>query len=226
VAALSGFHSVTSDLLLATAPAAFRGGVRFMELRFVFNSSSGKPRIHSKRVPVLVGRSDAPDIKLRIPKDSISRRHCEFFLDDQGRVCIRDLESTNGTFLDGRQLAPHAATPVPSGRMIKLGDVGFRVEYEADAAGAPAHDGDTIPSEAAAAPVDVEGLGSAVGLAPTEPLGDQASVAAAAPQPAPGDFGFLAGAEEVAAADDAWPQSEDAPAEGDAGLDDFFKGLP
>lgn len=197
-----------------------------MELRFVFKSSSGKPRIHSKRVPVLVGRSDAPDIKLRIPKDSISRRHCEFFLDDQGQVCIRDLESTNGTFLDGRQLEPRVATPVPSGRMIKLGDVGFRVEYEAGAASALAQDSDTIPSEAAIAPVDVEGLGSTAGLAPTEPLGDQTLADAATTRPAPGDFGFLAGSEEESAAADAWPRAEDAPAEGDAGLDDFLKGLP
>jgi predicted component of type VI protein secretion system len=197
-----------------------------MELRFVFKSSSGKPRIHSKRVPVLVGRSDAPDIKLRIPKDSISRRHCEFFLDDQGQVCIQDLESTNGTFLEGRQLEPRVATPVPSGRMITLGDVGFRVEYEVAAPDAPAHDSDTIPSEAAAALVDVDGLGSAAGVAPTEPLGDQAPADAAAPRPLPGNFGFLARAEEVAAADDAWPQAEDTPADGDAGLDDFLKGLP
>jgi predicted component of type VI protein secretion system len=195
-----------------------------MELRFIFKSSSGKPRLHAKRLPVLVGRSDAPDIKLRIPKDSISRRHCEFFLDDQGQVCLWDLESTNGTFLDGRQLEPRVATPVPSGRMIKLGDVGFRVEYEVGAAGAPVRDSDTIPSEAAVAPVDVEGLESAAGVAPTEPLGDHAPVAAERPTAA-GGFGFLAGAEE-AAADDAWPQADAAPAEGDAGLDDFLKGLP
>ena len=64
-----------------------------MEVRFVFkNASSGKPRSHSKRLPILIGRSDSTEIKLRIPTDSVSRRHCEFFLDESGRVCVRDLE--------------------------------------------------------------------------------------------------------------------------------------
>jgi predicted component of type VI protein secretion system len=197
-----------------------------MEVRFLFKSASGKPRIHSKRLPVLIGRSDAADIKLRIPKDSISRRHCEFFLDDQGQVCVRDLDSTNGTFLDGRQLEPRVATPVPSGQMIKLGDVGFRVEHEVGAADKPAHDSDTIPIEAAAAPVDVGGLEPAAGVAPTEPLGDRFPVAAAEEPTAAGDFGFLAPAAEDGADQAAWPAADDAPAAGDEGLDDFLKGLP
>jgi pSer/pThr/pTyr-binding forkhead associated (FHA) protein len=194
-----------------------------MELRFVFKSSSGKPRIHSKRLPVIVGRSDAPDVKLRIPKDSISRRHCEFFLDDEGQVCVRDLESTNGTFLDGRQLEPRVAVALRSGCVITLGDVGFRVEYEVEGAAKPTHDSDTLPIEAAAAPVDIGALEPAAGTPPTEPLAGQA---AAEDLPAPGDFGFLAAAEEGGAADDAWPNADDAPAKGDAGLDDFLKGLP
>lgn len=200
-----------------------------MELRFVFKSSSGKPRIHSKRLPVIVGRSDAPDVKLRIPKDSISRRHCEFFLDDEGQVCVRDLESTNGTFLDGRQLEPRVAAALRSGRMITLGDVGFRVEYEVEGAAKPTHDSDTIPIEAAAAPVDIGALEPAAGTPPTEPLAGHeplAGQAAAEDLPAPGDFGFLAAAEEGGAADDAWPNADDAPAKDDAGLDDFLKGLP
>jgi predicted component of type VI protein secretion system len=195
-----------------------------MELRFVFKSSSGKPRVHSKRLPVVVGRSDAPDVKLRIPKDSISRRHCEFFLDEQGQVCVRDLESTNGTFLEGRQLEPRVATAFDSGRTIVLGDVGFRVEYEVAGTGQPARDSDTIPIEAAAAPVDVGALEPAVGAAPTEPLGGQA--AAAEEATAAGDFGFLAAAEGGGAADEVWPNPDDAPAKDDAGLDDFLKGLP
>lgn len=213
-----------------------------MEVRFVFKSTSGKPRTHSKKLPVLIGRSDAAEIKLRIPKDSVSRRHCEFFRDEEGRVCIRDLESTNGTFVDGRQLKPRVATPVSSGSSIKLGNVGFRVEYQVGPLARSPHDSDTIPIDAAELAGDVEDL---------EPVGPETTadditheVAAPAPEPhepvppadieteaeapAEGEFGFLAAAEdEPAEAAGGWPEGDDAPAGGDdANLDDFLKGLP
>lgn len=203
-----------------------------MDVRFVFKGSSGKPRIHSKRLPVLVGRSDAPEIKLRIPKDSVSRRHCEFFRDEAGQVCIRDLESTNGTFVDGRQLDPRVATPVSSGSVVKVGNVGFRVEYQVGPVVRSPHDSDTIPIDAATAPEDLEDLEPVgpepvAGVASTEPLEPSAPEIVAAEPAAEGGFNFLAGAEEEpASADDAWPVVDDTPAGGDAGLDDFLKGLP
>lgn len=213
-----------------------------MDVRFVFKGSSG-PRVHSKGLPVLVGRSDAADVKLRIPKDSVSRRHCEFFRNEAGQVCIRDLESTNGTFVDGRQLEPRVSTPVSSGSVVKLGNVGFRVEYQVGAAARSPHDSDTIPIDAATAPSDVEDLEPlgpepVAAVAPTEPLEplepsepeplEPGPPAIAAEEPAAaGDFNFLAGADEPTAAADGWPAVDDAPAGGgDADLDDFLKGLP
>lgn len=213
-----------------------------MDVRFVFRSSQGKPKVHSKRLPVLIGRSDASDIKLRIPKDSVSRRHCEFFRDEEGRVCIRDLESTNGTFVDGRQLKPRVATPVSSGSSVRLGNVGFRVEYQVGPTARSPHDSDTIPIDAAELANEVEDL-EPVGLEPTthhdvqadatpeadepESLELAAPTAAEAEPPAEGDFGFLAAADEAPAeAAGGWPQGDDAPAGGDENLDDFLKGLP
>lgn len=211
-----------------------------MDVRFVFKSSSGKPRIHSKRLPVLVGRSDAPEIKLRIPKDSVSRRHCEFFRDEAGQVCIRDLESTNGTFVDGRQLEPRVATPVSTGSVVKLGNVGFRVEYQVGPVVRSPHDSDTIPIDAAETPGDVEDLepvGPEPGgvVLPTEPLEPADPVASIEPAgeggaetAAEGDFGFLAGADDdTSPAADAWPEADKGSSGGsDAGLEDFLKGLP
>jgi len=133
-----------------------------MEIRFLFKSSSGKARVHVKRLPVVVGRSDAEDIKLRIPTDTVSRRHCEFFLDKSGTVCVRDLRSANGTRLDGKPLEPEAAVPVSSGSTVKLGTVAFRVEYK-PAGVDQDHDSDTIPIESAEPP-------PAAVNDPTEPL--------------------------------------------------------
>jgi pSer/pThr/pTyr-binding forkhead associated (FHA) protein len=216
-----------------------------MEVRFVFKSSSGKPRVHAKRLPILVGRSDASDVKLRIPKDSVSRRHCEFVLNEAGQVCVRDLESTNGTFVAERQLEPRVATPVPSGCLIKLGNVSFRVEYAAGSPEGSPHDSDTIPIDAAAEPPALEPAHDAEELEPVDPTlqasqsmspptGSSAAPAEvprdlpAAEPAAEADFGFLAASEPEADAEvkGAWPMADEEPtAGGDQNLDDFFKGL-
>lgn len=194
-----------------------------MEVRFIFKTSAGKPQVHSRRLPVVVGRSDGDDVQLRIPKDSISRRHCEFLLDDAGRVCVQDLESTNGTFLEGRRLGPRAASPVESGSTVKLGNVAFRLEYSA-AAPRPATrdsetiaiDADEVPAPAAPLPPDMPTAAVALPTEPAEP----------APTSDAGDFGFLEAVPPAAAADEpAWPEAAEPPAVDDKGLEDFFKGL-
>jgi predicted component of type VI protein secretion system len=167
-----------------------------MHVRFVFKSPSGKPRAYTKRLPVVVGRSDSSDVRLRIPADSVSRRHCEFFLDDAGRVCLRDLGSTNGTSLDGTLLEPQVATPVPAKSAVKLGSVIFWVEWQA-AGGEPDRDSGTIR------------------MATT-----------AVPPPATEDLPAEPAADELAAeSEPQWPVA-DGPADADdKGLEDFFKGL-
>jgi predicted component of type VI protein secretion system len=213
-----------------------------MQVRFVFKSSSGKPpRTHSRGLPVLIGRSDAEEIKLRIPKDSVSRRHCELFRDEAERVCIRDLESTNGTYVDGRQLKPRVATPVSSGSVVKVGNIAFIVEYQVGPVGRSPHDSDTIPIDEATAAGELEDLEPvgpepAAGVAPTEPVDATEQIDATEPvaevdtaEPAAeGDFNFLAAADDDAApAAGAWPTGDDVPAaKEDASLDDFLKGLP
>jgi predicted component of type VI protein secretion system len=217
-----------------------------MEVRFIFKSSSGKRQVLARSLPLVIGRSSKAGLRIPSEKQAVSRRHCEVLLDDQGRVCIRDLGSTNGTFLDGRELGPDDLAPAQSGAGIKLGDVGFRIEYAAcgpadssaaeapeQPAGQDAGQNEHVPEKAA---------GPA--LPATEPLVEDASPElqpdpiAAAEQPlslaeleaaepaAAGGFGFLADAEPAADADGGWPMdADDAPAAGDDKLDDFFKGL-
>jgi len=69
-----------------------------------------------KQESIVVGRDDGADILIDNP--SVSRRHAEICLDDQGRWIVRDLGSSNGTFLrDGRIEGP---------QVLALGDeIGF-----------------------------------------------------------------------------------------------------
>lgn len=231
-----GGHGSTLDTPLSAVPGP-AAAAAVMELRFIFKSTSGKPRVHSKRLPIIVGRSDGDDVKLRIPKDAISRRHCEFLLDEAGQVCIRDLESTNGTFLEGRQLKPRVATPVASGASVRLGNVPFRVEYAAAAAEDATHDSETIPIEAEEEPPRAkprpkkETPAPAVATdPPTATVGVPIDPPVAAEQPGDAAFAFLgeaASGESAAADEEGWPDvAEEAPAPDDKHLEDFFKGLP
>jgi len=78
------------------------------------------------RLPLLVGRG--AEAKFRIQHDQVSRRHCEFFAGDAA-VYVRDLGSTNGTFIAGEQIPTSVRTPVPCGAMVRVGKVAFVVEY-------------------------------------------------------------------------------------------------
>jgi hypothetical protein len=80
------------------------------------------------RLPLLVGRGE--DAKFRIQHHQVSRRHCELFPGDGAEVFLRDLGSTNGTFLDGEQIPTSARTAVRSGGLVRVGKVAFVVEYE------------------------------------------------------------------------------------------------
>jgi pSer/pThr/pTyr-binding forkhead associated (FHA) protein len=80
------------------------------------------------RLPLLVGRGE--DAKFRIQHHQVSRRHCEIFAGEDAAVFVRDLGSTNGTFLDGEQIPTSARTAVRSGGLVRVGRVAFVVEYD------------------------------------------------------------------------------------------------
>ncbi|MBI5799516.1 MAG: FHA domain-containing protein [Verrucomicrobia bacterium] len=69
-------------------------------------------------------REDNP---LRLSDDSVSSRHCELTEAD-GRLTIRDLGSTNGTFINGERVEQGIVTP---GATFKLGSVELRFEVDA-----------------------------------------------------------------------------------------------
>ncbi len=66
---------------------------------------------------IRIGKSDENDILL--PEETVSRMHCEIIRDPKGYL-LRDLNSTNGTFLDGAEVRE---AYVRTGSVISVGTV-------------------------------------------------------------------------------------------------------
>ncbi len=70
-----------------------------------------------------VGRGE--DNAFEIAEPSVSGHHCEIVLDGDG-VSIRDLNSTNGTFINDQRVVSSA--PLRPGQILRLGQVELRLE--------------------------------------------------------------------------------------------------
>jgi|688.fasta_scaffold41867_3 predicted component of type VI protein secretion system len=187
-----------------------------MNVQFVIVSPASRKAVHAVRLPVLVGRGD--EAKFRVQQDSVSRRHCEFFVKDEA-VFVRDLGSTNGTLVNGERITSSVATPVSPGSEIRVGGIVFRVDYEsaADPATQPPRGDDTVPMAATDETLE---------MAAPEP-GPEVDVPNAAPETAAPDLGSL-GAEPAAEPSGfnfLGGGAAEPPSGGDDKLDDFFKSL-
>jgi pSer/pThr/pTyr-binding forkhead associated (FHA) protein len=94
-----------------------------------------------------IGRVD--DNTFQIAEASVSSHHCEVLLRGSD-VVIKDLNSTNGTFLNGEKVAETVLKP---GQTLRLGQVELRLETEgAPAAPIPASTSASVPPPASASP--------------------------------------------------------------------------
>ncbi|GAB4418998.1 MAG: hypothetical protein Kow00106_15150 [Anaerolineae bacterium] len=69
---------------------------------------------------VAVGRSTGNDIVL--DTTSVSRYHIKFSF-DESQAQLEDLDSANGTYVDGVRVPPHAPYPLRGGEEIQIGDI-------------------------------------------------------------------------------------------------------
>jgi len=69
-----------------------------------------------------IGRSSVADIMIADP--SVSRLHCEIEVKEDG-IYVRDLDSSNGTFLDGKPITYAQLLP---GQVLQVGSVQITVE--------------------------------------------------------------------------------------------------
>lgn len=76
-------------------------------------------------LPAVLGRSRNAEVPL--PHPLVSRRHCELIEKDE-RLFVRDLGSTNGTFVGSERV--DAETVVEHGSLLTIGTVTFRAYYD------------------------------------------------------------------------------------------------
>jgi pSer/pThr/pTyr-binding forkhead associated (FHA) protein len=130
---------------------------------------------------VVVGRNEACDVVLQA--GTVSGKHARLLVQD-GRPAVEDLNSTNGTFVNGERIGK--LTALKNGDRLKFDVVEFDVvmppgdRTEVRAAAVPAPD-KTVVSAPAKAPSERPGSGVAGSVAPAAPEPRAAPPAAPAP---------------------------------------------
>jgi S1-C subfamily serine protease len=103
-------------------PVGEGGGVR-LEVRSGPRAGS---TIEVVRRPFVIGRDDSCDFVMR--DQSASRRHAALETTSDGGVVLRDLGSTNGTFVGTERI--QGPVPLSAGTTFRIGDTNFGVAME------------------------------------------------------------------------------------------------
>ncbi|HUQ68428.1 MAG TPA: EAL domain-containing protein [Planctomycetaceae bacterium] len=86
---------------------------------------SGLSQVPVAKLPFSIGRDPAND--LRLDSKLVSKRHAELIATSR-TVFVRDLGSTNGTFVNGRRI--FQATPIDQLDLVQFANCEFRVDRE------------------------------------------------------------------------------------------------
>ncbi|MDX2198482.1 MAG: FHA domain-containing protein [Phycisphaerae bacterium] len=156
------------------------------------------------------------DCDLRIPTGDVSREHCEVLSNGSG-LRVRDLESANGTYVNGKRVTE---SPLKAGDKLSVGPVVFVVQVDGQPARITPHDV-KMPDIAAEEAPKVAAKPAAA--APAKPAA--AAKPAPAAKPAGGAGKAIGGAAALgAAASAAKPAPKKQEEEFDLNEDDLFSG--
>ncbi|MCA9793546.1 MAG: FHA domain-containing protein [Candidatus Eremiobacteraeota bacterium] len=95
----------------------------------MYSLVTGSVKMAVGEKPLMIGRAPLND--LICEDETASRLHAEVKLVDQ-KLVVRDLDSTNGTKLDGQPLAPGAWHPIKPGQVLSIGAWSVRVALADD----------------------------------------------------------------------------------------------
>lgn len=76
-----------------------------------------------RKTVVLVGRGKEADLTILDP--SVSRSHARFMIQPGGRIMVEDLDSSNGTYVNGRRIK---VWELSQGDLVRFGDIEFSVD--------------------------------------------------------------------------------------------------
>jgi pSer/pThr/pTyr-binding forkhead associated (FHA) protein len=97
-----------------------------MQVKLIVKKGSTRARVvHLQSAETIIGRRQ--DCDLRILSSQVSRRHCLLSFHD-GVLSVQDLDSVNGTLVNGRHVAGKQA--LRPGDTLEIGPLRFTVEYE------------------------------------------------------------------------------------------------
>jgi EAL domain-containing protein (putative c-di-GMP-specific phosphodiesterase class I) len=121
---------VSSNSVVAAAATAVVEGTKGWFLIGCLGDTDGLSRISIGKVPFSVGRVAGNDFCL--PSRNVSKVHADIIVAVDA-VLVRDLGSTNGTFVNGKRIV--APTPVGEGDLLQFADMEFRLGRTNSASG-------------------------------------------------------------------------------------------
>ena len=124
----------------------------------VVGGDAKRTEVRLKQLPTVIGRGR--EANLTLPHPLVSRQHCELF-ERGGNLFVRDLNSTNGTFVDNQKISGEQL--LEPNQLLTLGNVTFRAVYEPKLSDTP-NDGalDTLDAGAeSSSPRSLESASSA-----------------------------------------------------------------
>jgi len=118
----------------AVAPESVRTNPAYSHLSLIV-ITSGRRMAFDIRDELLIGRKDNargiyPDIDLGLDGGydaGVSRRHALITMQESACV-LEDLDSANGTYINGQRLPSRRAVPISDGDELRFGTLALRVE--------------------------------------------------------------------------------------------------
>ncbi|HVZ45992.1 MAG TPA: SpoIIE family protein phosphatase [Ramlibacter sp.] len=125
-----GSHEADADRTMISTSAMYAEAAKSYEPRdhylHILEGTHAGLRLKLGPRPFVIGRRS--DCDLPIADTQVSARHCELSLTPLGpQLVVRDLGSTNGTFVEGERV--NGAASLPPGGMMRLGGETIRHEY-------------------------------------------------------------------------------------------------
>ena len=108
-----------------------------MEIRLEISHGQANVRKIALGPDSTIGRSSS--CNLRVAAGVVSRRHCRIRVAGSD-VLLRDLNSSNGTFIDGQRIPPEQDVSLPPDCELSIGGILFRVRYDSPVRAVPSQE--------------------------------------------------------------------------------------